>query len=103
MLKTELYGETVGHILILRVWKEPLTYVDVKAEGYKSRSEFKEVWKRIHRKWNYRELVTVVEFVFVDPKTAQYIKGANTGKDIAKMARMFDQPLRQEFVQRYYE
>jgi hypothetical protein len=102
-LQTELFGKTVGHILILKVWKEPLTYVDCKAEGYKSRSDFKGIWKRIHKKWTYNEVVTVVEFVYVDAPTAHRIKSTNKGASIARMAYLFDQPLRQEFVRKYFE
>ena len=64
-MRTELFGPVVGYIKIVDVFQQPLTYVNSRAEGYKTREEFKEVWRRIYGKWDYSELVWVVEFEYI--------------------------------------
>lgn len=56
---------SLGRIIVASVWQErlgDLSLEDARAEGYRSREEFFEVWRRIHGLFDPAAEVWVVEF-----------------------------------------
>jgi hypothetical protein len=60
----------IGRILILRVRREPLGFLDdaeAQLEGFESAEAFRETWKTLHKRYDSHARVWRVEFETVTP------------------------------------
>jgi hypothetical protein len=62
------YQKSQAHIQILKAQQQRLSDIsleDVKAEGFQTLEEFKEVWIKINGEWNPEQIVTSYEFKLI--------------------------------------
>ena len=51
-------------------WLGDITSEDIKAEGYNTKEEFVEAWKRFNKNYNPRQAVTVIKFEVEEAPTS---------------------------------